>query len=150
VDKQRGRVEIRQLWVVEAGELADYLAAEWGGVGVQQVGWLRRLTRRGGQWQEEQVTIVTTATTRRLPAAAVLATLRGHWSIENRVPRVRDVSLDEDRPHGRQRAWVLAWARNTAISLIRKADVGYIPDAISYASAHFQEVLGWLTDKWEN
>jgi hypothetical protein len=150
VDKQHGRVEIRQLWVAPAGELAEYLAAEWGWVGVAQVGWLRRLTRRGGQWHDEQVTLVTSAGAARLPAAEVLATLRGHWGIENRVHRVRDVSYDEDRLHGRQIAWALAWGRNTAMSLIRKADVGYIPDAISYASAHFQEVIGWLTDKWEN
>jgi predicted transposase YbfD/YdcC len=152
VDKSRGRIEIRQVWVVAAAELAPYLAAEWGWVAVQQVAWVRRMVqrRRNQAWTAQMVTVVTSVPARQMKAADLLSSVRGHWRIENRVHRVRDVSYDEDRLHGRQIAQALAWARNTAISLIRRAKFAYIPDGWSFAAANGEVVLGWLTDKPEN
>jgi hypothetical protein len=50
------------------------------------------------------------------------------WTIENGVFRVRDVSYDEDRLHGRQIGYGLSMVRNVAINLIRAASYPYIPD----------------------
>src|SRR5512138_3168366 len=44
VEKSRGRLEIREVWVVAADELEAYLAEEWGWQGVRQLGWIRRLS----------------------------------------------------------------------------------------------------------
>jgi hypothetical protein len=62
---------------------------------------------------------------------------------------VRDVSYDvsygEDPMHGRRIGQALAWARNTAISLLRKERFRYIPDGWRYGSAHPQALLTWIT-----
>lgn len=55
--------------------------------------------------------------------------LRRHWTIENGLFRVRDVSYNEDRWHARIIAPVLSQFRNTAINLIRREGFRYIPDA---------------------
>jgi len=49
--------------------------------------------------------------------------IRGHWTIENQVHHVRDVTYDEDRSQTRTgaSAQVMATFRNVAISLHRLA-----------------------------
>jgi hypothetical protein len=64
--------------------------------------------------------------------------------IENQVHYVRDVSYSEDRLHGRLRAHMLAWVRNTAISLFRWRGFRYIPDGRRWASAHRDVTVRWL------
>ena len=61
-------------------------------------------------------------------AAQITQLLRGHWSSENGVHRVRDVSYDEDRLHGCATGHVLALVRNAAMMLIRRQGHCYIPD----------------------
>lgn len=146
VEKSRGRIEVRELWVVAAGELGPYLATVWGWQHVQQIGWVRRRRQRHAQaaWEEQWVTVVTSVAAEGAPPAKLLQLLRQHWVIENRVHRVRDVSYDEDRSHGRQRAQVLAWVRNTAISLFRWRGFRYIPDGWRWTSRQPQAALQWL------
>ncbi|CCH72670.1 hypothetical protein BN11_1880004 [Nostocoides australiense Ben110] len=47
--------------------------------------------------------------------------IRGHWTIENRVHHVRDVTFDEDRSQVRTATLprIMATLRNLAIGLIR-------------------------------
>jgi predicted transposase YbfD/YdcC len=49
--------------------------------------------------------------------------IRGHWSIENKIHWVRDVTFGEDASHVRtgSRPRVMATLRNLAIGLIRQA-----------------------------
>ena len=61
-------------------------------------------------------------------AASIAQLLRGHWAIENGLFRVRDVTYDEDRLHGRQIAYGLSMLRNVVINVIRGAGYRYIPD----------------------
>lgn len=147
VEKSRGRLEIRELWVVEAGELASYLAEEYGWEGVAQIGWLRRWRKRRGQerWSVEEVTIVTSRTRATTPPRRLLSLLRGHWSIENRLHWVRDLSWHEDRYHGRQIGALLAGLRNIALNLIRRHRPGqFIPDVWSELAADLATALRWL------
>ncbi len=87
IEKSRGRMELRELWLVGAAELGPYLANVWGWQAVRQVGWVRRWrqVRREAPWTEEWVTVVTSLA----PAAAtpedILRLVRQHWVIENRV-----------------------------------------------------------------
>jgi hypothetical protein len=55
--------------------------------------------------------------------AQLLKFARGHWSVENRLHWVRDVTFDEDRSQVRKGngAQMLASLRNLAISLLRLA-----------------------------
>ena len=70
---------------------------------------------------------VTYAVTSRAPerahAGRLLAALRGHWGIENRLHWVRDVTFGEDRARVRTGAAPQATAacRNLAIALLRRA-----------------------------
>ena len=140
-------MEIRELWVVEAGELGPYLAEEWGWQGVAQLGWLRRWRKRRPheRWSVEEVTIVSSRSATTTTPQRLLALLRQHWSIENRVHWPRDLSLNEDRLHGRQIGVLLAWLRNVAINLIRRHLPGhYLPDAWSVITTSLARVLRWL------
>ena len=70
--------------------------------------------------------------TERATPARLLALSRGHWTIENRLHGVRDVSFDEDRSRVRKGAGaqVMASIRNLAISLLRIAAARYIAPAL--------------------
>ena len=70
-------------------------------------------------------------------AAHLEALWRGHWTIENRVHYVRDVTLGEDAGQ----AWTgstpraLATLRNAAISLLRSHGWTNIADALRHYGA---------------
>jgi hypothetical protein len=147
VEKSRGRLEIRELWVVAADDLGPYLAAEWGWQAVEQIAWLRRWRRRRPTelWTVEEVTVVTSRTTAQSTPAQLLALVRGHWTIENRVHWPRDMSFHEDRLHGRAIGGILSWLRNIAINLIRRVWATiFIPDAWSRLSVDPWIALRWL------
>ena len=143
-DKGHGRMEYRARWVVTADELGDYLAQEWGWHGITQMGWIRRYRKplHALHWTVEEHTFVTSAST--LSPPDVRYHLRAHWTIENRGPYPRDVNWQEDRYHGRAIGPMLAWFRNLALTLIRRHDFAYVPDAWSYLSANPDEALEWL------
>ena len=139
-------MEIRELWIVPATDLGPYLAAVWGWQDVQQVGWVRRQrqVRRGAPWTEEWVTVVTSLAATEVAPETILRLVRQHWVIENRVHYVRDGTYSEDRQHGRQRGPMLAWVRNTAISLFRWRGFRYVPDGRRWATAHAEATIRWL------
>ena len=74
-----------------------------------------------GKTRTEQVFCITDLSPEQASPEQLLALNRGHWSIENRLHWVRDVTFDEDRcqvrkGHGPQ---VLACLRNAVIGLLR-------------------------------
>jgi predicted transposase YbfD/YdcC len=82
-----------------------------------------RTDRKTGKRTRETVYAVTSLTTADAGPEQIAAWLRGHWSIENRLHWVRDVTYDEDRSQVRtgHAPQVMASLRNTAISLLRLA-----------------------------
>lgn len=66
--------------------------------------------------------------------ARLLALVRAHWTIENRLHWVRDVTFDEDRSQVRRGAGpqVMATLRNLAISLLRLAGAPLIAPALRH------------------
>jgi hypothetical protein len=70
--------------------------------------------------------------------AQLLDISRGHWSIENRVHWVRDVTFDEDRSQVRRGAAAHAMAslRNIAIALLRLAGAKNIAAALRHCARH--------------
>jgi predicted transposase YbfD/YdcC len=124
-------VECREVWSVDSRELNAYLAAECGWAGVQLSGRIRRSRKRNGEedWDSQKThTWVSSLAPAQSTAGRIAHLLRGHWTIENGVFRVRDVSYDEDRLHGRKIASCLSTLRNVAINLIRAAGYPYLPD----------------------
>jgi predicted transposase YbfD/YdcC len=111
-ERRRGRAEDRQVWASPA--LGDYL--DW--PGLVQVGKVERT------WTEAGVTKTDTRYFITSSAAApveLLALVRGHWGIENRLHYVRDVTFREDQSRVRTGAApeVLAAVRNVVIALLR-------------------------------
>ena len=135
------------MWVVAAADLGPYLAAEWGWQAVEQIAWVRRWRRRRPTelWTVEEVTVVTSRTPAKSTPAQLLALVRGHWTIENRVHWPRDMRFHEDRLLGRAIGGILSWLRNMAINLIRRVWATiFIPDAWSRLSVDPRIALRWL------
>jgi hypothetical protein len=82
--------------------------------------------------EHEVVFGVTSLTPAHAGPARLLALNRNHWSIENKVHYVRDMSFDEDRSRVRKRGGpqVMASLRNLAISLLRMAGAENIAAAL--------------------
>lgn len=126
-DRHGDRVERRRLWASAAldGDL------DW--PGAKQVCAAERATTRRGQTERE----VRFAVTSLGPAAApaeLLARLRGHWAIENRLHWVRDATLGEDACRVRSGAapQVLAALRNAVLGLRRRAGVANVAAALRH------------------
>jgi hypothetical protein len=140
------------LWVVAAGELGPYLAREYGWPAVQQVGWICRRWRRLGEptWRgEERRLWVTNLPRQRADPARLAQLLRGHWTIENPVHWVRDVSWNEDRQHGRAVGVSLATLRNTVLNLLRGRGFPWMPDGRRWLAAQDHFGLPFLTHPLE-
>lgn len=71
---------------------------------------------------------------------------RGHWTIENRVHWVRDVTFDEDHCRVRKGAAAQAMAglRNLAIGLFRLAGARNIAAALRHCALHLGAALRLL------
>src|SRR6266508_19224 len=107
---RHGRREVRLLWA-----LADpALNARAGEAGVHGTPWphlaqvcrseRRRVICRTGERQVVVSDAVTSLSPGRADAGRLLALLRGHWGIANKLHWVRDVTFDEDRSQVRRGA----------------------------------------------
>lgn len=137
VEKGHGRLERREIWVEPAEELGEYLEREWGWVGLTCCGRVRRWRCRldGSMEEVEEHTWAASVPAELATPRRILGWLRGHWSVENRVFRVRDVSYQEDRLHGRKIGLALAHLRDGAINVIRGLHHRYMVDAWRELSA---------------
>jgi predicted transposase YbfD/YdcC len=115
-DQHGDRRERRRLWASTA--LTDYL--DW--PGAQQVCKVERRREQAGQVSTEVAYAITSLGPQTAPAE-LLAIWRGHWSIENRLHYVRDVTFGEDASQVRTGAapQVMAALRNTTVALLRRA-----------------------------
>ena len=144
VGKAHGRIETRTLQATSS--LAAYLSPAWPGLAQ-----ICRITRRRvvrGQESVETVYAITSLTAEQADAARLLALSRNHWSIENRLHYVRDVTCREDQCRTRARAapQVLAALRNTVLTIIRRS--GRKPvEAFEHFAEHRQDALDAATGR---
>lgn len=112
VDKGHGRIETRTLESTTI--LTDY--SDW--PGMSQAFRTTRVRKVKGKVTTEVAYGITSLTRDRGDAAGLLAWTRGHWSIENRLHHVRDVTFGEDACRVRSGAapQVLAAIRNLDIA----------------------------------
>lgn len=134
-DRHGDRHEVRRLWV--SGALNGYL--DW--PGAQQVAKLERTSTRNGRirtWTRYLITSLPEPDPYRGVAgttpAALLVLARSHWSIENRLHYVRDVTFGEDASQVRSGAkpQALAALRNVVIALLRQAGWDNIAAGLRY------------------
>jgi hypothetical protein len=150
VNKGHGRIERRELWAVPSGELGAYLEQEYGWPAVAWCGRIRRYRRPSNRSEpasvEEHSWVFGSRTVEASPAS-IAHWLRGHWTIENGVFRVLDVSYDEDRLHARKTGIALSKVRHAAINLIRGLGYRYIPDGWRGISARTDYGLALVTGR---
>lgn len=140
-DKGHGRLEIRSIRV--SCQLKGY--SDW--PGLEQVFEIRRRWQSKGEWHEDVRYGVTS-----LPATVaipqrLLKLKRGHWTIENRLHYVKDVTIGEDRStvHLDNGPKIMAALRNTAISLLRRAGFSTIAARMRHNSIHPEAALEVLS-----
>ena len=119
---------------------------------MQQVGWVRRRWRRLHEptWRGEETRLwITNLPPSRAAPAALAELLRGHWTIENPVHWVRDVSWLEDRGHGRAGGVGLATLRNAVLNVLRGRAFRLLPDGRRWLAAQPDFGLPFLTHPLE-
>ena len=144
VEKGHGRIERRRCTVV------DLSGAEWDGYaalhGRRQALRIEREREilKTGKRSIEVTWSLTSLGTERAGPEELLALVRNHWHIENRLHYVRDFTYDEDRC----RAYVrhlprnLACLTNAAIAIVRSdGRFRYLPEANRHYAARAQDAL---------
>ena len=140
LEKNKGRVEKRIIWMSD--DLTEYL--NWPGLThVFKV--QRERSDKEGKSVETVYGIASLpdefATIKHLNCY-----LRGHWSIENSLHRVRDVSFGEDKSTIRvgKAPQVMAMMRNLVISVFQRGTIKSYPKAFRRFSAHPEELFEFL------
>lgn len=120
--------------LVASTDLTDYL--DW--PGVAQVFRLCRTWCEHGQRKKVVRYGITSLAPDVGPPPHLLALKRGHWQIENRLHRIKDVALGEDHSliHCGQGPTVMALLRDAAVSLLHRAGVRQISARLRYHSQH--------------
>ena len=120
----------------------EYL--DWPGVG--QVFLLRRERTIGPVKAVEEVFGITSLTPDEASPAALLGLVRQHWSIENQLFGVRDVTLREDACRARKghAAEVLAGLRNAVVHLLSGPGMPSKAAALRHHMVHPLEALALL------
>lgn len=137
-----GRIEYRYLTV--SSQLNNYL--DWPHLG--QVFRLQRVVQRQktNKITYQVIFGVSSLTTDGCSPQHLMALVRDHWQIENRLHYVRDVTFREDactiRETKRQR--ILACINNLVIGLIRQCDFNFVPEARRFFSLHFDQAFALL------
>jgi predicted transposase YbfD/YdcC len=128
-ERGHGRAERRTLRITAvAAGLAFPHAAQ-----AMQI--VRRRKRPGRKrWSTETVYAVTSLTATQASPADLMAIIRGHWMIEDRLHWVRDMDWDEDRSQVRTASapQVMATLRNLAITILRLAGYASIAAALRH------------------
>ena len=130
-DKAHGRVEVRTIETLTKFPLW----LKW--PGAKQICRLTRTRTLNDKTSVEIVLAITSLTRLRAGAERLLEVSRLHWSIENRLHFVRDVSLGEDacRVRSGHAPQNLATLRNLCLGLIRRTRFRYVPAAIRHFMA---------------
>ncbi len=104
---------------------------------------VRTRKRRGGRARKETVYAVTSLTAEQAQPRELARYIQAHWTIENRLHWVRDVTFGEDlslvRTGGAPR--LMAGLRNLAISLLRLAGHTNIAKALRRNANHPKRVM---------
>lgn len=128
-NKDHGRLEVRE--IVTSAALKEFLS-DW--PGLEQVMQITRTVTKmsTGETRTERVYAITSLSPERGNPELLLAASRGHWTIENSVHWVRDVTLGEDAcaVHKERASQTLAALRNAVLTLVRLSGSKSVAKAI--------------------
>jgi len=138
-EKGHGRLETRTL-ISGNAHIED---VEWPGVAQVIRRECERIELKTGKVTREVSYGLTSLSPERATAAALEVLWRGHWTIENGVHYVRDVSFGEDGGHAAagSTARALASVRNALLYLFRRAGWRLMPDALAHYGASVRRAL---------
>ena len=138
-EKGHGRLETRTL-ICGNAHIED---VDWPGVAQVLRRECERIELKSGKLTREVSYGLTSLAPCRADAAVLEALWRGHWTIENRLHYVRDVSFGEDAGHAAAGATarVLASVRNALLEAFRRAGWRLVPDALAHYGASVQRAL---------
>ena len=148
--RAHGRIEKRTLKVVTVAESAGGLGFPAAAQAIQLVRRTRPITPRPGKkarWHTETVYAIVTLPAGQASPADLATWIRQHWHIENRLHRVRDVTLGEDLHQARtgNGPQVLAVMRNLILSLLRLGGYDNIAAALRHHARHPEQAIAMLT-----
>jgi len=138
-DKGHGRQEVRTLEC--SPTLSEYL--DWPGVGLVFRRQCERRILKTGQVSHETTYGVTSLRADQVGPVQLETLCRGHWTIENRVHHVRDVTMGEDanQTHVGHAPHALAALRNAILSLFRRHGWTNIAAAFRHYGASVSQAL---------
>ncbi len=133
----------------QSSELLGGLLRSWGFVNARQVIRVERVRRIRGRETREVEYYLSSLDRSRAGATEFLRWIRSHWSIENQLHHVRDVTFDEDRCRVRSgnAAQVMAALRNVAVHLLSGVDAPSTRAATHRFQVHPEEALGLLMSR---
>lgn len=136
-EKAHGRLDLRSIRV--SSELKGY--SDW--PGLEQVFEIRRCWQSKGVWKEAVRYGVTSLPATIAIPERLLKLKRGHWTIENGLHYVKDVTMGEDKStvHHDNGPKIMAALRNTVVSLLRHAGFSTIAARMRYNSTHPEAAL---------
>jgi hypothetical protein len=139
VEKAHGRIEQREIWTTT--ELNDFV--HFPHVGQAFSIKRERKLQPSGKTTTETVYGITSLTPDKANPERLMSLVRNHWTIENRIHWVRDVTFDEDRCRIRKGrgAHIMASLRNLAISLLRIAGARFIAPALRHCARMGNQAL---------
>lgn len=119
VDKDHGRIEIRECWTTSDPEYLAYLASRSQWKGLQSIGMIQAQRRIG---QEQTVKRRYFISSLESNAEQLLEVARTHWGIENKVHWVLDLAFREDESRVRKGNGPenLAVLRHIALNQLRR------------------------------
>lgn len=137
-DHGHGRTDERR-HLVASTDLTEHL--DW--PGLAQVFRLERTWRTGGTTHRALHYGITSLGPAQANAARLLALRRGHWAIENRLHRRKDVTFGEDASliHVGQGPTVMALLRDAAVSLLHRAGVRRVAARLRAHSQHPEQAV---------
>lgn len=120
IDKGHGRVEQREIQVADISKRHFFPHAK-------QCFMIKRTRTLKGVTSCEVAFGISSIPLRKSSPDLMLGINRGHWSIENSLHYVKDVSFNEDRRHHRKNPAFFASLNNLVISLCRLSGSAFIP-----------------------
>jgi predicted transposase YbfD/YdcC len=140
LEKNKGRVEKRSIWMSQ--DLTQYL--DW--PGLTHVFKVQRQRSDKNHNTTETIYGIASLPKQYSSIKNLSKYLRGHWSIENNLHRVKDVSFGEDKSTIKKgkAPQVMSMLRNLVISVFQRGEVKSYPQAFRRFSAHPEELFEFL------
>jgi hypothetical protein len=143
-EKGHGRLEYRH--ITTSPDLNDWFAQRW--QGIEQVFRLHRTTTllKTGEVREQIVYGLSNLTRGQAPPERLLALIRAHWKIENRLQWRRDVTLGEDACQTRTGAVpsLLALLNSAVLSLMDRLGVRNVARQARYFDAQLEQACSLI------